>query len=217
MKADGRKGWITGMTLIVLLAAGLACRAEDTEALKKRIADLEQKLAEAEKAGGGDQKLEKLREANKRAARQRAAADRQRYKLEELKEIESLYQVANENWRSDKARESLKALLAKYDRANRTGCATLYMGQMSEGQDRMDYLTRAVEKFSDCFFFNGCQVGGYGRYVLAVTYWEKGEKDKARKLFDEIRKDYKDATTHRGGRVTELVDAAEKELGAASR
>ena len=103
-------------------------------------------------------------------------------------------------------------MLAKYDKANRTGCATLYMGQMSEGKDRLEYLTQAVEKFSDCYYINGCQVGGYGRYVLAATLWQNGEKDKARKLLDEIRKDYKDATTHRGKAIVELADAAEKEL-----
>ena len=82
-------------------------------------------------------------------------------------------------------------MLEKYDKANRTGCATLYLGQASEGAERLEYLTRAVEKFSDCYYFNGCQVGGYGRYVLAMTLWEKGEKEKARALLarteDEIQ------------------------------
>lgn len=192
--------------------AVIPCRPEDAAALKQKIADLERRLEEVEKSGADAQKLTKLREANKLAARRRAAQDREQYKAEELREIESLYQVANENWRTEKARESLKTLLAKYDRANRTGCATLYMGQMSEGKDRLEYLTTAVEKFSDCYYLNGCQVGGYGRYVLAVTLWDLKEKDKARKLLDEIRKDYKNAVNHRGRPMVELADAAEKEL-----
>jgi hypothetical protein len=88
------------------------------------------------------------------------------------------------------------------------------MGQMSEGQDRLDYLNRAVEKFSDCYYFNGCQVGGYGRYVLALTLWESGEKDKARALFNEIKTKYKNATDHSGRFMTDAVEAAEKELAA---
>jgi len=199
------------ITFLSFLAV-LPCRSEDAAALKQKIADLERRLEEVENGGADARKLSKLVDANKLAARRRAAQDRERYKIEELREIESLYQVANENWRTDKARESLKTLLAKYDKANRTGCATLYMGQMSEGKDRLEYLTQAVEKFSDCYYINGCQVGGYGRYVLAATLWQNGEKDKARKLLDEIRKDYKDATTHRGKAIVELADAAEKEL-----
>jgi len=204
---------IVVIALLGLMMGGLPSRAEDAESLKKKIAELEAQLAEAKKGGAEDRELETLREANKLAARQRAAEDRKHYKVEALREIESLYQVANENWRTDKARESLAALLAKYDRANRTGCATLYMGQMSDGQERLDYLTRAVEKFSDCYYLNGCQVGGYGRYLLALTLWHGGEKEKARQRLAEIRKDYKDAIDHRGRRVTDLVDAAEKGLG----
>ena len=130
-----------------------------------------------------------------------------------MQEIETLYQVANtKGKRSEEARASLKQLLEKYDKANRTGCATLYLGQASEGAERLEYLTRAVEKFSDCYYFNGCQVGGYGRYVLALTLWDKGEKDKARALLAELKTTYKDATDHRGRPMGEVAEAVEKEL-----
>lgn len=203
-----------GSAILGLLAAGLVCGAEDSEALKRRIAELEKRLESVETEKGEDKELEKISEANRVAARRRAAEDRKHYKVEELQEIESLYQVANKNWRTDEARESLKKLLAKYDRANRTGCATLYMGQMSLGQERFDHLARAVEKFSDCYYLNGVQVGGYARYLLALLHWDRGEKDEARKLFGEIRKDYRDAIHHSGRRVVDLVDAAEKALDA---
>ncbi len=122
--------------------------------------------------------------------------------------------MANRNWRTEEARTSLKKLLNKFDKSNRTGCATLYMGQMSEGKGRLDYLTRAVEKSSDCYYLNGCQVGGYGRYVLALTLWESGEKEKARKLLGELKTKYKDAIDHKGRPMSEIADAAEKELAA---
>jgi beta-lactamase regulating signal transducer with metallopeptidase domain len=155
-----------------------------------------------------------LRDENRKKAFARAMQDKERYQPEELSDIESLYQVANKNWRTPEAKESLRKLLDKYDNANRTGCATLYMGQMSEGQERLDYLTRAVEKFSDCYYFDGCQVGGYGRYVLALTLWDKGEKDKARALLADLKTTYKDATDHRGRPMSEIADAAERELAA---
>jgi hypothetical protein len=201
--------------LLAVVAGFSTLHAQDESAeLKERVAKLEKALAEIENKAGSEKKLEKLREENKAAARKRAAEDSRHYKPEELAEIESLYQVANKNWRSDEARESLKKLLEKYDKSNRTGCATLYMGQMSEGKDRVDYLTRAVEKFSDCYYLNGCQVGGYGRYVLALTLWESGEKDKALTLLGELKTKYKDAIDHKGQPMGDLAEAAEKELTA---
>lgn len=88
------------------------------------------------------------------------------------------------------------------------------MGQMREGKDRIDYLTRAVEKFSDCYYLNGCQVGGYGRYALALTLWESGEKDKARALLGELKTKYKDTIDHKGRPVDQIAEAAEMELAA---
>jgi len=191
-------------------------RADETAELREKVAALEKRLAELEAEKGDERKLAKLREENQQKARKRASEDQRHYKREELAEIESLYQVANtKGKRTDEAKQSLQTLLSKYDKANRTGCATLYLGQASEGQERIDYLTRAVEKFSDCFYFNGCQVGGYGRYVLALTHWEAGNKEKAQGLFAEIKQKYKEAIDHRGRPMTELVEAAEKELGAA--
>jgi biopolymer transport protein ExbD len=168
-------------------------------------------------AGAEEQRVIQMLEKNRQAARLRAAQDRQHYSPEQLQEIETLYQVANtKGKRSTEARASLKQLLEKYDKANRTGCATLYLGQASEGAERLEYLTRAVEKFSDCYYFNGCQVGGYGRYVLALTLWEKGDQEKARALIGELKTTLKDATDHRGRPITELAEEAEKHFAAAA-
>jgi hypothetical protein len=48
--------------------------------------------------------------------------------------------------------------------------------------------------------------------VLALTLWEKGDKEKARALVEEMKTTYKDATDHRGRPITELAEAAEKEF-----
>lgn len=217
MKTNPRTHRVVVAVLALVSASGvspLPAAEEDPAAMRERIAAMEKRISELEDEAGSQKKLERLREENKTNARKRAAEDRQHYKPEELQEIESLYQVANKNWRTDEARESLKKLLEKYDKSNRTGCATLYMGQMSEGKDRIEYLTRAVEKFSDCYYLNGCQVGGYGRYVLALTLWQNGEKDKARALLGELKKKYKDTIDHKGRPMAEIAIAAEKELEA---
>jgi len=216
MKTNTRALHGLAAVLVVAVGAGVPVLGaeEDPAALRDRIAALEKRLSDLESKEGESAKLERLRAENKTKARKRAAEDRRHYKPEELAEIESLYQVANKNWRTDEARQSLKKLLDTYDRANRTGCATLYMGQMSEGKERVEHLTRAVEKFSDCYYLDGCQVGGYGRYVLALTLWHDGDKDKARALLGELKKNFKDAIDHKGRPMSEIAEAAEKELEA---
>lgn len=177
-------------------------RAAENEKVKQ----LEKRVVELEGDKSRESKLADLRAKNKARANERARQDSRTYSREQLQEIETLYQVANKNWRTPEAKDSLKKLLEKYDHANRTGCATLYMGQMSEGADRADYLKRAVEKFSDCFYFNGCQVGGYARYILGAEAFIAGRKDEAEKLFAETRRDYSEAIMHNGTPVTEAVE-----------
>ena len=204
---------LRGLAAALALIPALPLHAEeDAAALKARVAELEKRISELETDKASEKKLEKLRQENVANAKKRAAEDKGEYKPEELQEIESLYQVANKNWRTEEAKTSLRKLLDKYDKSNRTGCATLYMGQMSEGLERIDYLTRAVEKFSDCYYLNGCQVGGYGRFVLALTLWESGEKDKAKDLLKELKSKYKNSIDHKGRPMSEIAEAAEKEL-----
>ena len=198
--------------LLMLATALPPLAAQEDPAVRERSSELEKKITETGAPAASDRKLERMREDNKADAKKRAAEDSRHYKPAEQQEIESLYQVANKNWRTDEARESLKKLLDKYDKSNRTGCATLYMGQMSNGKDRLEYLTRAVEKFSDCYYLDGCQVGGYGRFVLALTLWESGEKDKARALLGELKTKYKNATDHSGRPMSQIAEATEKEF-----
>lgn len=190
-------------SLLIHFSAPPAARSADDS---EKIRQLEQRVAELEAGKNREDRLAELRAKNKQRASERARQDLGAYSREQLQEIESLYQVANKNWRTAEAKDSLKKLLEKYDHANRTGCATLYMGQMSEGEDREDYLKRAIEKFGDCFYFDGCQVGGYARYILGVERFLAGQKDEAMKLFDEIRKSYSEAIQHNGKPMSEAVD-----------
>ena len=103
------------------------------EALEKRVAALEAQLGSKTDSSSPDAAAAAV-EKNKLAARARARKDTEVYDQDERREIENLYQVANKNWRSPEAIENLEKLISKYDKANRTGCATLYLGQMSEGE-----------------------------------------------------------------------------------
>ena len=150
---------------------------------------------------------DKNAETQRIKARERMREDRNIYSQDELKEIETLYQVANKNWQTEEGKESLKRLTLKYASANRVGCAMLYLGQMSTGDDQIEYLRRAIDDFSDCFYGDGAQVGGFARYVLLHRYQQDGENEKAQKLIDEIRTNYPDAIDHRGNRITSLLPA----------
>jgi TolA-binding protein len=146
----------------------------------------------------------------KQNARNRMARDaNKKYTNEQLKEAEDLYQVANKNWRSDEARASLEKLVTKYPDLDRTGCGMLYLGQYSTGEQRQKYLKQAVEKFSDCYYGNGCCVGGYGRLLLGWYYLDNGNKDKAKQLFDELRKSYAEAIDHRGNLIVSMIPATD--------
>lgn len=135
----------------------------------------------------------------------RSQADQKTYTAEQLREIESLYQLANKNLAEPGAKLALKTLIEKYPKANRTGCAVLYMGQMSRGDEREKYLKLAIKKFSDCFYGNGVQVGAYARFYLGQSYLKAKREREAKALFDEIRKKYPDAVDHKGQRLVDIL------------
>ena len=101
----------------------------------------------------------------KERSRERFRQDREEYSRQELSELEELYQVANKNWKTDKpkAKEAMEELVKNYKKANRTGCAMLYLAQLSRGDERDKYLDETIKDYSDCFYGNGVQVGGWAR------------------------------------------------------
>jgi hypothetical protein len=81
-------------------------------------------------AAGGDPQSGVIRAKQQAKAHERMRQDTKMFSAEDLREIESLYQVANQKWQTQEARDSLKTLTEKYEEANRTGCAILYLGQI---------------------------------------------------------------------------------------
>ncbi len=200
---------VTAFLVVCFLASsGLAHDTIRLKALEKRIAALEEAMAKltadtapaVAKAGAEDRV-----NAQRAKARERMRQDMSVYSRDELREIETLYQVANKKWRTQEGKDSLKKLIEKYDKANRTGCALLYLGQMSQGKEREAYLRRAIEGFSDCFYGDGVQVGAYARYYLAYYYKEAGDAEKAEALFEEIRTRYPDAISHKGKFLSDAI------------
>lgn len=161
--------------------------------LEKRIKTLEEVYARSRTAN-----LRKRFE-------ERVVNDRKTYPQNELREIESLYQDKSKPWGSIERCENLKVLVKKYPKANRAGCAILYLGQMAEGQEREKYFRQAIDEYGDCWYGDGVQVGAYARLYLARYYKVIGNTVEEDKLYDEIRQKYPDAVSHRGDLLTDII------------
>jgi len=138
---------------------------------------------------------------------QKLAQDHQKYSQQELNEAENLYQVANKNWGTLEASNSLQKMIQKYPDIDRTGCAVLYVAQMSKGEDRARYLQDCIDKYNDCFYGDGVQVGVYARFLLAQDLQSSGEAAKAKALFNEIKSKYSDAVDHSGNLLVDSINA----------
>ena len=202
------------IALAMLLVSSVGvCTADEIGDLKARVAALEKRFDDLEKAlKPSPAKIppDQLRAKQQVKARERMSRDSGTYSQQELSEIETLYQVANEKWQSQEAQDSLKTLVRKYKKANRTGCAILYLGQMSRGDKQITYLKQAIADHSGCFYGDGAQVGALARFFLARAYLDganadKEKAEKAKTLFDEIRKDYPDSVDHSGNSLVEQL------------
>ena len=138
-------------------------------------------------------------------ARERMMKDQQKYDIAQLKECENLYQVANKNWRSEEAKSTLKVMIEKYPDVNRTGCAALYLAQYERGEEQERMLKDVIERYGDCWYGNGVQVGALARFLLAGVYVQKGDRAAADALIVEIERDYPGAITHRWQLISEQI------------
>ena len=204
---------ITAVMIGVFSVQGVILLADEAQDAKiKELTNKVQKLDERIKQSEGQalpkngvsQPSKQILELRLRA-RKRFEQDQATYSKEEIQEIESLYQSANKQLGSREAEESLKKLVDKYSKASRTGCALLYLGQMTSGEEKEKFLVQAINGFGDSYYGNGVQVGAYARFHLANYYLQIGKKDEASALFDEIRKDYADAIDHKGRLLTDLI------------
>jgi len=174
--------------------------------LARRVTQLE-KVLEPFKAQQG---MESRQKALREKFEKRYAQDQAKYTQEQLGDAEKLYQVANQKWGSPEVTNSLQTMIQKYPDIDRTGCAVLYVAQMSKGDERAKYLQDCIEKYNDCFYGDGVQVGVYARFLLAEDYRSNGEGQKAKALFSEIKTKYPDAVDHGGKLLVDSINAGSK-------
>lgn len=211
-----RNTFIVGILICAMTAGSTLLaqsNADELAQLKERVSHLEKQLQEITRLLeplkaqlGKDNRRTMLREK----FTSKMARDRAKYTPKQLDEAESLYQVANQKWGSPEANESLQTMIKKYPDINRTGCAILYVAQNSKGDESAKYLQDCIEKYNDCFYGNGVQVGAYARFLLAEDYRSKGEDKKAEALFSEIKASYSDAVDHSGKLLIDSIKAEAK-------
>lgn len=136
----------------------------------------------------------------------RTQADLALYGRDGCREIEMAYRAYSKS--GDVDNEHLQKLLEKFPKANRTGCAVMYAGQRSQGKDGGKWFRLAIEKFGDCMYGDGAQVGAYARFYLAALLEREGRKSEADAIRAELLKLYPDARTHRGRKMADLINSA---------
>ena len=192
--------------------------ASEVDELKQRVERLEKQVEELSRflePLKAQQSSENRRKALREKFQQKMDQDRKNYSQEQLREAERLYQVANQKWGTPEATESLQTMIQKYPDINRTGCALLYIAQKSQGDDRVKYLRDCMEKYGDCYYGDGVQVGAYARFLLAQDYIAQGDQAHASTLLNELRTNYADAIDHHGGLLLDAmkVDVKQDQAG----
>ena len=195
-------------------SAGLGCVARDSidreELAKVLKLTARQRIIIAQTVGKlkGNPAKDGAAAVDRNALRKKIVArtqvDRDLYGQDGLREIERLYAAYARSREVED--DNLKALIEKYPKANRTGCAVMYAGQRSRGADDGKWFRQAIENHSDCLYGDGAQVGAYARFYLAGLLHQKGKADEAKTLRDEILKLYPDAVTHRGQRMADILN-----------
>ncbi|MDD2600238.1 MAG: tetratricopeptide repeat protein [Kiritimatiellae bacterium] len=193
------------LVLAILLSSSWV-HADEISDMKKEIDLLKCEVAKLRNIVQGETAKNATPAIDRKAGiRRKYEEDKKTYSDEQLREIEKLYQSANKNLKSPEAKEALKSLIEKYPKANRTGCAVQYMGQMSSGEEKETYLKLAIKDFGDCYYGSGVQVGAYARLYLAYYYKEIGKEKEAKTLFDEIKNDFPDAVNHKGKLLVNML------------
>ena len=179
--------------------------------ISQRVAELErqvQELSQVVEPLKAEQAIDRRRRALRVKFNNKIAQDLKKYSREQIRDAEQLYQVANRKWGSPEASASLQKMITEYPDINRTGCAVLYMAQMSQGEERAKYLQECMKQYNNCWYGDGVQVGAYARYLLIQDYLKAGEQGKAEALTKELEAHYPDAIDHTGHLLRDRLDPA---------
>jgi len=192
---------IISWPILIILVSGCATTDRRGE-IADRIGKLETRVRNLEKSQASIRQTQLRRQYEARVER-----DRKTFSTEELRQIERLYQNGDRQWGSVEHKQDLKSLVGKYPKANRAGCAMLYLGQMSEGEERVTCFRGAVSEHNDCWYGDGVQVGAYARFYLACDCLQNGNTEEAEKLIRQLKQGFPEAIDHKGCLLTEKISS----------
>ena len=195
--------------MMVSSATSIAQTNNDEVAkLKERVARLEKQVQEIsrflEPLKGQQDTIITRRKALEETMGKRFAQDRAKFAQDQLVEVEKLFAVVTQKGGTPEAKNSMDKLIKDFPECNRTGCAMLYTAQRAQGEERVKLLNECVDKYGDCFYRDGVQVGAFARYVLARECLAKGDAKKADALASEIKRNFPGAIDHSGNMLLDL-------------
>ena len=191
------------LLLLLLACCGSTLADEDIllqriVALETRVAELEEKLAPVLE----EERVKRIVVQQKNRAHERALLDAEFLSRLDLNLVEKAYHTANQNWKSDEAKNAVVFLVEKFPQANRTGCAVLSRAQSTEGDEQLALLKQAIEHHGNCYFLNGVQVGPYARLYLGMRHTKEEKTDEAAEQFEILRTTHPNAIDHKGQLLT---------------
>ena len=140
----------------------------------------------------------------KRIARKRMYADMRKYSKKENEEIESLYQSMYKLKDPEKSR-NLRKLIAKYPRANRSGCAALYLAYYMKGDAQRIALLKVIRRYGGCYYGDGANVAACAKLFLARYYLKNHNLEELKSLFNDLIKNHPAAIHHNRKNIVSLV------------
>lgn len=195
------------ITLLAVLpfSAVFAQDADKVKELEQKVHRLEVRIARLESNAA---RAETTPEAKKmmKVARQHVNSERGNFKSEDIAKAEELYQKAAPLLPGDERNKLLDSVVSGYPQLNRAGCAQLYRAQQETGSEKERLLKDCLDRFSNCYYLDGAQVGPLAMHQLAVYYQQTGRKQEADKFFKRIRKESPGAVNHRGALLVDEIE-----------
>lgn len=138
-------------------------------------------------------------------AQERMRQDAAVYSPDQIAALEELYQRANRDLRSPDAKDILQRVVKEYPKSNRAGSATLYLAQLTTGDERENYLKIAIKDHNDSWYGDGVQVGAFARAQLAVFYSNHDRLPEAKTLAAEVVERFPGAIDHGGRPLADML------------
>jgi hypothetical protein len=122
-------------------------------------------------------------------------------------EVEKAYQAIEHNFGSPECIEAHKKFIKQYPGFNRTGCALSELAGMSElaSPETEQYYKECIQKYDDCYWGDGVQVGPFAKFNLAICYKHTGQDAEAEALSKEIKDSYPDSIDHEGQLLADVI------------